>query len=123
MLYRHQYPMFTKANRDKDNQMENRESQRNLPSGWNKNGLETFNRLAREVLNDRMKHGEEFDKAFKTSCDEAKLSCTKTTPKRKRNYVDTYNDLDGGEGIQNKGEHIDSDGEPESWVSEHVFIV
>jgi hypothetical protein len=114
--------MFTKANSTKGNQMVNKGSQRHLPSGWNKKGLETFNRLAREVLNDRMKRGEEFDKAFKTSCEEAKLSCTKTTPKRKRNYVDTYNDLDG-EGIQNKGEHIDSDGEPENWVSEHVFIV
>jgi aldehyde:ferredoxin oxidoreductase len=89
-LYRrHQYPKFTKTN-GKENQMENKESQRQLPtSGWNKNGLETFNELAREVLQNRKKHGVEFDKAFKISCEKAKMSCTNTTRKRKRSYIDT----------------------------------
>ena len=94
-----------------------------MPSGWNKKGLETFNRLANEVLNDRKKHGVEFDKAFKTSCEEAKMSCTNTTRKRNRNVVDTYSDLNEGEGIKNKEKDTENDGEAESWVSEHVFII
>ena len=121
--YRRQYPMFTKANSTKDNQMQNKLSQRHLSSGWNKDGLETFNRLAREVLKDREKHGVQFDKAFKTSCEEAEWSSTKPTRKRKRNIIETYSDLHGGEGIKNKKEHIDSDGEAENWVAEHVFMV
>ena len=103
--------------------MENKESQRHLPSGWNRNGLETFNNLAREVLQDHKKHGVEFDKAFKISCEEAKMSCTNTTHKRKRNYIDTYSDLNGGKGIKSEEEHIYNDGKAENWVAEHVFLV
>jgi hypothetical protein len=82
-LYRRQFPKFTKAN-GKENQMGNKGSQRQMPSGWNKNGLETFNELAREVYKDRKKHGVEFDKAFKISCEKEKMSSTNTTRKRRK---------------------------------------
>ena len=104
--------------------MENKGSQRHMPSGWNRNGLETFNKLAKEVLQDRKKHGVEFDKAFKRYCEEAKMSCTNTTRKRKINYVDTYSDLHGGEAIENEEEHSESDGDDaEKWAAKNVFVV
>ena len=104
--------------------MENKGSQRHLPSGWNRNGLETFNKLAKEVLQDRKKHGVEFDKAFKISCEKEKMSSTNTTRKRKRNYIDTYSDLHGGEAIENEEEHSESDGDDAGkWAAKNVFVV
>ena len=91
-----------------------------MSSGWNKIGLETFNKLAKEVLKDRKKHGVKFDKAF-TICEEAKMSSTQTTRKRKRNVVDTYSDLNGGEAIKNKEE--DSDSDTENWAAANVYII
>jgi hypothetical protein len=94
-----------------------------LSSGWNKEGLETFNTLATEVLRDRELHGEQFDKDFKTSWEEAETSCTKNIRKRKRNIIETYSDLHGGKGLQNKKEIIDGDSQAESWVTANVFVI
>ena len=91
-----------------------------MSSGWNRDGLETFNKLAKEVVKDRKKHGVIFDKAF-TLCEEAKDKATKTTRKRTRNVVDIYSDLNGGAAIENREE--DSDSDTENWVAKNVYIV
>ena len=53
------------------NQLVGRPSTINLlPCGWSKDGLETFNQLAKEVSIDRKEHGEEFDNAFKTNIEQ-----------------------------------------------------
>jgi ketopantoate reductase len=89
-----------------------------LPCGWSKVGLQTFNKLAKEVYADCQKHGEEFDKAFKERI-EQEMASTNKTGKRKRNYIDTYNDLNQGEQIMKDGEESDE----EDWVRKYVFTV
>jgi hypothetical protein len=94
-----------------------------LPCGWSKDGLQTFNQLAKEVYKNRNEHGEEFDKAFKKSIKE-EMASTNKTGKRKRNSIDTYNDLNEAELIMNKDEENSADEEQEEeWVSKNVFIV
>jgi hypothetical protein len=115
-----QSPRFTKANSNKDEQFVDNTGRRHLPCGWSRDGLETFNKLAKEVHHDRQKHGEEFDKAFKESIEQEMASNNKTG-KRKRNCIDTYNDLNEQELITNNGE--DSDDEEQGWVMENVFTV
>jgi hypothetical protein len=92
-----------------------------LSCGWSKDGLQTFNQLAKEVYKNRKEHGEEFDKAFKKSI-EQEMASTNKTGKRKRNCVDTYNDLNEGELIM-KDEENSEDEEQEEWVAKNVFIV
>ena len=58
--------------------------------------MQTFNRLAREVDNDRKEHGSSFEKAFKKKIDE-EVTNSKKSEKRKREYIDTYNDLQAAE--------------------------
>ena len=58
--------------------------------------MQTFNRLAREVDSDRKAHGSSFEKAFKRMIDE-EMANSKKSEKRKREYVDTYNDLQAAE--------------------------
>ena len=89
-----------------------------LPCGWSKDGLQTFNQLAKEVYISCKAHGEEFDKAFKKTIEE-EMASTNKTGKRKRNNIDTYNDLNEGELIIKEEE----DSEKEHWVSKHVFLV
>ena len=91
---------------------------RNLPCGWSKDGFQTFNQLAKEFYISHKEHGEEFDKAFKKSIEE-EMASTNKTDKRKRNCIDTYNDLNEGELIIKEEE----DSEEEHWVSKHVFLV
>ena len=91
---------------------------RNLPCGWSKDGCQTFNQLAKEVYVSRREHGEEFDNAFKEAIEE-EMASTNKTGKRKRNIMDTYNDLNEGELIIKEEE----DSEEERWVSKHVFLV
>ena len=92
-----------------------------MSCGWSKDGLQTFNQLAKEVYKNRKEHGEEFDKAFKKSI-EQEMASTNKTGKRKRNCVDTYNDLNEGELIM-KDEENSEDEEQEEWVAKNVFIV
>jgi len=92
-----------------------------LSCGWSKDGLQTFNQLAKEVYKNRKEHGEEFDKAFKKSI-EQEMASTNKTGKRKRNCVNTYNDLNEGELIM-KDEENSEDEEQEEWVAKNVFIV
>jgi predicted AAA+ superfamily ATPase len=92
-----------------------------LSCGWSKDGLQTFNQLAKEVYKNRKEHGEEFDKAFKKSI-EQEMASTNKTGKRKRNCVDTYNDLNEG-GLIMKDEENSEDEEQEEWVAKNVFIV
>ena len=63
-----------------------------LLGGWTNEGIETFNRLAREVDSDRKKHGSSFEKAFKKKIDK-EVANSRKSEKRKQEYVDTYNDL------------------------------
>ena len=91
-----------------------------MPCGWSKEGLQTFNTLAKEVYKDHQKHGEEIDKAFKESIEQEMASNNKTG-KRKRNCIDTYNDLNEQELI--KKDEEDSDEEEGCWVMENVFTV
>ena len=92
-----------------------------MSCGWSKDGLQTFNQLAKEVYKNRKEHGEEFDKAFKKSI-EQEMASTNKTGKRKRNCVDTYNDLNEGELIM-KDEENSEDEEQEEWVAKNVFLV
>ena len=92
-----------------------------MSCGWSKDGLQTFNQLAKEVYKNRKEHGEEFDKAFKKSI-EQEMASTNKTGKRKRNCVDTYNDLNKG-GLIMKDEENSEDDEQEEWVAKNVFLV
>ena len=66
----------------------------------------------------RKAHGKEFDKAFKKTIEEEMASNNKTG-KRKRNCIDTYNDLNEEELIIKAEEHSDE----EHWVSRNVFFI
>jgi hypothetical protein len=93
-----------------------------LPCGWSKDGLQTFNQLAKEVNKNRQEHGEEFDKAFKKTIKE-EMASTNKTGKRKRNCIDTYNDLNEGALVKNDEESSGVEVDQEDWVSKHVFLV
>ena len=93
-----------------------------LTYGWSKDGLETFNQLANEVSINRKENGEEFENAFKTMIKQEMVSSSiNKIGKRKRNCVDTYNDLDEGELVM-KGEEK-SDDEHEQCVAKNLFMV
>jgi acetyl-CoA carboxylase carboxyltransferase component len=93
-----------------------------LPCGWSKDGLQTFNQLAREIRNDRKEHGDEFEQEFKTSIkQEMESRETNKHGKRKRNCIDTYNDLNETQIIM-KDEN-DSDDDPDEWVRKNSFQV
>ena len=91
-----------------------------MSCGWSKDGLQTFNQLAKEVYKNRKEHGEEFDKALKKSIKQ-EMASTNKTGKRKRNCINTYNNLNEGELIMKDEEN--SDEEQEEWVEKNVFIV
>ena len=93
-----------------------------LQCGWSQEGLQTFNALAKEISNDRQEHGEEFYKAFKTTIEQQmESSATSKNCKRKRNCIDTYNDLTEGQLIMKNEE--DSDDEQDQWVKKNMFMV
>jgi hypothetical protein len=102
----------------------NNASTSHLPCGWSKDGLQLFNQLAKEVYKNRNEHGEEFDKAFKKSIEE-EMASTNRAGKRKRNCIETYNDLNQAQLIMNKDNEDCSDHEEqeEGWVSENMFVV
>jgi hypothetical protein len=102
----------------------NNASTSHLPCGWSKDhGLQLFNQLAKEVHKNRNEHGEEFDEAFKKSIKE-EMASTNRAEKRKRNCIETYNDLNQAELIMNKDDEINSDEEQEQgWVSENMFVI
>jgi len=91
-----------------------------LQCGWSKHGLETFNKLAREIYIDRKEHGEEFDNAFKKNM-EQQMASTNKNDKRKRNCIDTYNDLNQGDLIINNEE--EGGDKEEEWVAKNMFTV
>ena len=95
-----------------------------MSCGWSKDGLQTFNQLAKEIYKNRNEHGEEFDKAFKKSIQE-EMASTNRAGKRKRNCIETYNDLNEAEMIMNKDDEENSGDEKEEkgWVSKNVFLV
>ena len=93
-----------------------------MPCGWSKDGLQTFNQLAKEVNTNRQEHGEEFDKAFKKTIEE-EMASTNKTGKRKRNCIDTYNDLNEGALVKNDEESSGVEVDQEDWVSKNVFLV
>jgi hypothetical protein len=93
-----------------------------LPCGWSKDDLQTFNQLAKEVNKNRQEHGEEFDKAFKKTIEE-EMASTNKTGKRKRNCIDTYNDLNEGALVKNDEESSGVEVDQEDWVSKNVFLV
>ena len=53
------------------------------------------------------------------------MTSTHKAGKRKRNCIETYNDLNQAELIINKNDEINSDEEQEEqgWVSENMFVV
>jgi hypothetical protein len=114
-----QSPRFTKAT-NKGHFSAHNAGLCNLPCGWSKQGLQTFNQLAREIFQSRKEHGEEFNKAFKEYI-EQEMASKHNTGKRKRNCIDTYNDLNEGDMIRIQ-EH-GSDDENEGWVAKNLFIV
>jgi hypothetical protein len=89
---------------NKANQSANKQNTSNLPCGWSKQGLETFNKVCTEVNINRQQLGQEFDKAFKKKSMEETMVSTNKTGKRKRHYIETYNDLNDGEQIIANGE-------------------
>ena len=95
-----------------------------MPCGWTKDGLQTFNQLAKEVYKNRNEHREEFDKAFQKSIQE-EIASTNKAGKRKRNCIETYNDLNEAEMIMNKDDKEDSGNEEQEqgWASKNVFMV
>jgi hypothetical protein len=80
--------------------------------------------LAKEVYKNHNEHGEEFDKAFHESIQE-EMASTNTARKRKRNCIETYNDLNEAEMIMNKDNEEDSGDEEQEqgWASKNVFMV
>jgi hypothetical protein len=93
-----------------------------LPCGWSQEGLRTFNEFAKEISKDRKKHGEEFEKEFKVRIEQQiENSTTNKNGKRKRNCIDTYNDLNEGKCIITNEE--DSDKEKYDWVTKNMFQV
>jgi hypothetical protein len=88
------------------------------PCGWSKEGLQTFNKLAKEVYSDRQDNDMEFNKAFKDGI-EKEIASNNNNRKRKRNCIDTYNDL-YKQDMNNKDEE---ESDEEDWVSKNVFIV
>jgi predicted AAA+ superfamily ATPase len=90
-----------------------------LSCGWSRDGLKTFNELAREIYNDRNVRGEEFDNRFKEGI-EMEVAMTNIL-KRKRTFVDTYNDLNHGGIVMNDQEESEND--DEQWVAKNVFMV
>jgi hypothetical protein len=94
-----------------------------LPSGWSKDGLLTFNKLAKEVQADRDKHGLEFDMFFKKKMNE--MAIVPKSRKRKIECVDIYNDLDKGANLteQNDDNNDDESTTSEQWVTKNVFSV
>jgi len=119
-----QSPRFTKATQKGRDGLVGRARATNLlPCGWSKDGLQTYNQIAKEIISDRKEHGEEFDNAFKTSIEqEIASSAINKTGKRKRHCVDTYNDLNEGELIM-KGVENSDDEEDEQWVAKNLFMV
>ncbi len=115
-----QSPRFTKAT-NKADQFVNSEGFSHLPCGWSKDGLQTFNKMAREVNTNCQEHGEEFDKAFKKSM-EQEMASTNKYGKRKQNCIDTYNDLNE-EALIRKDEESSEEEEQEQWVAKNVFMV
>jgi len=91
-----------------------------LQCGWSKDGLQTFNKLAREIYIDRKEHGEAFDSAFKKNM-EQQMESTNKNGKRKRNCIDTYNDLNQGHLITNNEE--EGGDKEEEWVAKNMFKV
>ena len=86
-------------------------------------GLQAFNQLAKEVYKNRQEHGEDFDKAFKNTMEED-MASTNKAGKRKRNGIDTYNDLNASALIMKDAETgAGGEEEEEEWVSKHVFTV
>ena len=64
-----------------------------LTGGWFNEGMLRFNRLAREVDSDRKDHGGKFEKAFRKMIDDEVAKSKKSEKRRKRAFIDTYNDL------------------------------
>jgi hypothetical protein len=96
-----------------------------MPCGWSKDGLHTFNALAKEISKDRNKHGDEFNKAFKTSIEqETQSNGTNKNGKRKRHCIDTYNDLNESVLFVKDGAEEDSDDDSnDEWVMKNEFQV
>lgn len=93
-----------------------------LPCGWSQEGLITFNTLAKEISQDRIENDESFNEAFKKSMEnEMAISALNKNGKRKRECIDTYNDLNEGQLIRRDEE--DSDEENDPWVRKNSFMV
>ena len=116
-----QSPRFTKATKG-DQFADNGSvtSSTLVTCGWSKQGLQTFNKLAREIFISHKEDGEDFNKTFKEHI-EQEMASTNKTSKRKRNCIETYNDLNEEEMKQNyEDQNVE---ENEGWVARNLFIV
>ena len=119
-----QSPRFTKATQKGDGLVGHPRNINLLPCGWSKDGLQTFNQLAREVSINYKEHGEEFDNAFKTNIkQEMANSAINKTGKRKRHCIDTYNNLNEGDLLIMKGVENSDNKDEEQWVVKNLFMV
>jgi hypothetical protein len=93
-----------------------------MPCGWSQEGLLTFNKLAKEISQDRIENDASFNEAFKTNMEnEMANSAQNKNGKRKRDCIDTYNDLN--EGMLISKDEEDSEEEDDPWVRKNLFMV
>ena len=88
----------------------------NTCNGWNDDGVKLFNKIVKRICKDRKKHGKEFDQAFTQRMLRHKDEGTnKYKKKRKRDMVNTYNDLKGDEESSEESLESDEDSENEGY--------
>jgi hypothetical protein len=84
-------PMFTQARQSVNSTATVASgSESHMPSGWSKDGLLTFDKLAKEVQADHDKHRLEFDMFFKKEMNE--MAIVAKSQKRKSECVNIDND-------------------------------
>jgi hypothetical protein len=110
----HQLPKFTVPRKGKRSCDEGKLHSLN---GWSNEGLEMFNKIAKAVMLDRNKRGEEFDQEFKEKMEEEDMNKMRRKKKKRAIQIVTYNDLNGAAELHSKEEHS----EEEEEVSISVF--
>jgi hypothetical protein len=112
----HQPPKFTVPRKGKRNCDEGKKYCLN---GWSNEGLDMFNKIAKAVMLDHKKRGEEFDQEFKDKMEEEAMKKMRSNKKQKRIQIITYNDLNGAAQLNSEEEYS----EEEEEVSIKVFEV
>jgi hypothetical protein len=103
-----QPPKFTVPRKGKNRCDEKR---MNCLNGWSNEGLEMFNKIAKAVMQDHKKRGEEFDQEFKEKMEEETMNKMRSNKKQKRIQIATYNDLNGAAELDSEEEHSEEEEE------------